>query len=120
MFSYSFYKIMHFVGIFMVFSGLGGQCLHALNSGDKDHKGKKWLGIMHGVGLLLALVAGFGLLARLGVGLKSWVIVKLAIWVILGGVGAIASRKKNLAGMLWAFILLLGWSAAYMAVKKPF
>ena len=117
--SYTFYKILHLLGVFMVFSGLGGQCLHALNGGAKIHKGRKWLGIMHGVGLLITLVAGFGLVARIGSGIQGWVMVKIAIWVLLGGVGAIASRKQNLAGMMWIFILLLGWSAAFMAVKKP-
>lgn len=103
----------------MVFSGLGAQCLHALNGGDKNHKGRKWLGIMHGLGLLIALIAGFGLLARIGTGVQGWVMVKLAIWVLLGGVGAIAARKQNIAGMMWILILLLGWGAAFMAVKKP-
>lgn len=117
--SYTFYKVLHFLGIFMVFSGLGAQCIMAINGSEKAPAAKKWLGIMHGVGLLVALVAGFGLLARVGGGMQGWVMVKLAIWIILGGIGAIAARKQNLAGMVWVFALLLGWGAAFMAVNKP-
>lgn len=116
---YTFYKVMHFIGIFMVFSGLGAQCILALNGSEKTKPTRKWLGIMHGVGLLLTLVAGFGLLARIGGGMGGWVMVKLAIWIILGGIGAIAARKQSIAGMIWILSLLLGWGAAFMAVNKP-
>ncbi len=118
--SYNFYKIMHFLGIFMVFSGLGAQCLHALNRGDRKHPAKKWLGIMHGVGLLLALIAGFGLIAKLKMhSFPVWIYGKLAIWLTLGGIGAIAARKQNLAGMIWVLSIMLGVGAAYLAGLKP-
>lgn len=104
----------------MVFSGLGGQCLHAINGGDKKHIGKKWLGIMHGLGLVLSLVAGFGLIAKLKLHeFPIWIYGKLAIWVLLGGVGAIAARKNHLAGMVWVLVILLGFAAAYLATTKP-
>lgn len=119
--SFDFYKIVHFLGIFMVFSALGGQIVMAINGGDaKQLPGRKWIGMFHGVGLLLVLVAGFGMIAKLGVGFPGWVIGKIVIWVALGGVGAIAARKKNLAGMIWVLILLLGLTAAYLAHYKPF
>ena len=118
--SYTFYKLVHFTGIFMVFSALGAQCMHALNGGSKNHAGRKWLGIMHGVGLLAVLVAGFGLIARLGLhSFPAWIYGKLIIWVALGGVGAIAARKNNVAGMIWVLIILLGYSAAYLGLAKP-
>lgn len=117
---YEFYKVLHLTGLFMVFSGLGGQFILAINSNEKSSTTRKWLGIMHGLGLLVALVAGFGLLARLGASLQGWAVVKLAIWVLIGGVGAIAARKRHLAGITWILSLLLGLSAAYLAIYKPF
>lgn len=119
--SFDFYKVMHFFGLFMVFTALGGQIVIALNGGDaKQQPGRKWIGIYHGVGLLIMLVAGFGMIAKLGIGFPGWVIGKIAIWVILGGIGAVAARKKNLAAMVWVFVILLGLVAAYLAHYKPF
>lgn len=118
--SYTFYKLLHYTGMFMVFSALGAQCLHAINGGTKDHKGRKWLGVMHGVGLLAVLVAGFGLIARLQLhSFPAWIYGKLAIWIALGGIGAIAARKNHIAGMIWVLAILLGFSAAYLANVKP-
>lgn len=119
--SYEFYKVMHFFGLFMVFSALGGQFIQAINGGDsKTQNGRRWIGIFHGVGLLLALVAGFGLIAKLQTGFPGWVIAKSIIWLILGGIGAIAARKRNLAGILWVITIGLGMLAAILALSKPF
>ncbi|RZA15961.1 MAG: hypothetical protein EOP10_25450 [Proteobacteria bacterium] len=119
--SFDFYKVLHFSGIFMVFSALGGQILQAINGGDpRQLPGRKWIAILHGVGLTIVLVAGFGMIAKLGIGFaQPWIIGKLLIWVVLGGIGAVAARKKNLAGMIWVLVLLLGLSAAYLAHYKP-
>ena len=117
--SYQFYKVIHFLGLFMVFSGLGAQFLQSLNSNDpKQSPGRKWSAIMHGVGLLMVLVAGFGLLAKLQLPIGGWVIAKLLIWLAFGGMGALASRKKEAAGLLWISTLILGALAAFLASYK--
>ncbi len=119
--SIQFYKIMHFLGLFMLFSGLGGQFLQSLNGNDpKQMPGRKWAAILHGVGLLLVLVAGFGLLAKLKLPIEGWVIAKLLIWLAFGGVGALASRKREASGLLWLITLCLGATAAYLATYKHF
>ena len=119
--SYDFYKVMHFLGLFMVFTALGGQFVNAINGGDaRQQPGRRWIGLFHGIGLLLVLVAGFGLVAKLGVGFPGWVIGKLLVWVVLGGIGAMAARKKQLAGTLWVVTVALGMFAAYLARIKPF
>jgi hypothetical protein len=121
--SYSVYKIVHLSGILMVFLSLGGAAMHAINGGEKNHAWRKPVAITHGLGLLLALVGGFGLLARLGIahgGLPGWVIAKLGIWLILGALLAVLIRKKNLAKSLWIFVIFLGGVAAYLAGYKPF
>ena len=118
--SLDFYKMVHFLGIFMVFSALGGQIIQALNGGDaKQLPGRKWIGMFHGIGLLIVLVAGFGMIAKLGLGFQPWAIGKLIIWVLLGVIGAVVARKKNLAGPIWIVILALGMAAAYLAHHKP-
>ncbi len=118
--TFDFYKLVHFLGIFMVFSALGGQITQSLNGNDsKRTQARKWIALYHGVGLLLVLVAGFGMIAKLQIGFPAWVVGKLIIWVALGGVGALAARKKNLAGLIWVVVLLLGLTAAYLAHYKP-
>lgn len=118
---FDFYKVMHFFGLVMVFTALGGQIVVALNGGDsKQQPGRKWIAIFHGLGLVLVLVAGFGMIAKLGIGFPGWVLAKIAIWVTLGSIGAVVARKRNLAGMIWIFVITLGLAASYLARYKPF
>jgi hypothetical protein len=119
--SYEFYRLIHFLGLFMVFSALGGQFVAAMNSGDaKARPGRTWIAIFHGLGLVLALVAGFGMLAKLQIPMGGWVMVKLVAWLVLGGMGAIAARKRSLSGVLWGITIALGLLGAYLAKTKPF
>ncbi len=119
--SFDFYKLVHFLGLIMVFSGLGAQFVLAINgTGSKDGPGRRWVAMLHGIGLVLLLVAGFGMLAKGQLPIQGWVISKLAIWILLGGIGAIAARRKSMAGVMWIVALLLGLSAAYLARFKPF
>lgn len=123
MISYSVYKVIHLLGVLMVFLSLGGVTMHAINGGGKDHTWRKPVAITHGVGLLLALVGGFGLLARIGVmhgTLPGWVIAKLAIWLVFAVMVGVVVRRKSLAKPFWFVTLLLGGVAAYLAGSKPF
>ncbi len=120
MLSYQVYKVLHFIGIFMVVSALGGQLLNAMNKGERQHSSKRWLAIWHGVGLVIALVAGFGLLARLQIPFSGWLWGKLGIWLAFGALGAIAARKQDAAKLLWILTIVLGGLGAYLAGYKPF
>lgn len=123
MISYDVYKVIHLIGILMVFLALGGVATNAINGGTKIHSWRKGVAITHGIGLVLSLVAGFGLLARLGLaqsGIPGWAIAKLVIWLFFGGVTAVFIRKPGLAKPLWLFVILLGGLAAYLAGSKPF
>jgi len=114
---------MHLTGVLMVILSLGGITMHIINGGDKNHSWKKSAAITHGVGLLLSLVGGFGLLARLGIvqgGLPGWVYAKLAIWLVFGGLTAVLYKKKVWAKKIWHFIFILAGFAAYLAGYKPF
>ena len=114
--SFDFYKVMHFLGIFMVFSALGGQFVQALNGATPNQlPGRRWIGILHGVGLLIILVAGFAMFAKLKIPLEPWLIGKIIIWLVLGGIGVVVTRKKSLAGLIWIVTLALGVGAAFLA-----
>lgn len=123
MISYSIYKVMHLTGVFMVIMSLGGVTIHVLNGGTRAYPWRKVVGITHGIGMLLSLVGGFGLLARLGIvhgGLPGWVLAKLGIWLILGGLIGVLMRKPKTASSIWFLIFILGGFAAYLANYKPF
>lgn len=123
MISYGVYKIVHLVGVLMVFLALGGVATNAINGGQKNHSWRKPIAITHGIGLLLSLVGGFGLLARLGIvhgGLPGWVMAKLGIWILFAVLIGVVSRKPNWAKPVWPLIILLGATAAYLAGNKPF
>ena len=103
----------------MVFLAYGGLIVRsALGS---DHKGIRRMGaITSGVGLLLILVGGFGLLATMQLGWPGWVLVKVAIWVILGAMIVAINRLPRLAQDLWWSTIILGLVALLMVVLKPF
>lgn len=119
---YEFYKVLHLTGLFFLFTSLGGMLVHVLNGGTREFPSRKMVGLIHGIGMLLLLVAGFGLAARLGLvsGLPGWVWAKLVIWFILGGLPALIYRGRDKSKPLWAITIILGICAAYLAIYKPF
>jgi len=123
MISYSVYKIVHLTGVLMVFLSLGGVAAASILGAAKDPRVRKWVAITHGSGMVISLVGGFGLLARLGIvhgGLPGWVMAKLAIWVIFGAMIALLARKPALVKSMWFVMIFLGVVAAYLAGSKPF
>ena len=75
--------------------------------------------MMTGIASLVALVAGFGLLAKLQLGFPVWVIVKLVCWLVLSGLAGMA-HKKGQAGALPSMALALLLVAVVMVYFKPF
>lgn len=124
MISYQVYKIVHLVGMFALFTVLGGIALHALNGGTRaSNTGRKLIGAMHGLALFIILLGGFGMLARLGLVhgmLPGWVLAKIAIWIALPVLGLVAYRKPAAAKVLLVALPLLGGLAAWIALYKPF
>ncbi len=121
--NYETYKILHLIGVLLLFIAFGGMLFHAMSGGGKKYPQKKLLAITHGVGLTVILVAGFGLLARLDLTSApwpGWVFAKLLIWLVAGGMMAIIPRKPRWARALWFVIPALGALAAGLAVFKPF
>lgn len=120
--SYQFYKVLHIVGILMVFSGLVGVMALRMVSAELAARPRRLFFLVHGIGMLVALVAGFGLAARLGYmsGLPTWVWVKLFVWLLLGVGIAIAKRRGHLGVPVLTLFIGLGWFAAWLAITKPF
>ncbi len=108
------YQVLHVVGILMLFLGYGA--LLARSMAAPDNVSVRKLGsITSGVGLLLILVAGFGLISKLGHSFVApWLIVKMVIWLALGGLIVLINRKPQLAVMLWWLLIALGAVAASM------
>jgi hypothetical protein len=119
---YEFYKAMHFFGIVMLFTALGGTVLHAINGGSKTtNAARSLVAAFHGIALALILIGGFGMMARLGYisGWPGWIYGKLAAWVTLPILGAIAEKKPQHARTVLVLIPIVGLFAAWMAVYQP-
>lgn len=123
MIPYQVYKLVHFAGLMLLFLGLGG-LLVASFSGIQTLKTRaKILSFtLHGVGLLLILIGGFGMLARLGIvnGLPAWVYGKLFMWLILGAGVSMAKRADGKAWLISVVFVTVGVFAALLALYKPF
>ncbi len=123
MISYNAYKVVHLLSIILTFSILGGLALHAANGGSRDtNRARKLTGILHGAGLLLILVSGFGVLARLALpgGFPGWVMAKLVLWLLVGASAVLFKRGPGVGKNLIWLLPLLGGVGAWLAVVKPF
>ena len=108
------YQVLHVVGILMLFLGYGALLARSM-AAPENVSVRKLGSITSGVGLLLILVAGFGLISKLGHSFVApWLIVKMVIWLALGGLIVLINRKPQLAVMLWWLLIALGAVAASM------
>ncbi len=117
--SYFFYKILHVFAVILLFTSLG--TLAAAGS-DASGRLRRLAGIAHGVAMALILVAGFGLLARLGLfgSIPGWAWLKIGLWLLLGLAVLPLRRRPEWAVGLWPLIPIVGGLAAWLAVAKPF
>ena len=120
---YEFYRVLHLATIFLILLSLGAITLHTLNGGTKNYAARKWVSALHGTGLLIAFVAGFGLMARLnmmGQGWPTWIFIKLGIWLTLGAMPVLLYRKPKYSAYWGLLTFVLACAAAFTAVNKPF
>jgi hypothetical protein len=114
------YHTLHLIGLLMLFLGYGALLGRAM-IGSGDTQVRKLGSITSGIGLLLMIVAGFGLMAKLyNNSFESWMIAKLAIWIVLGGLIALINRKPALAVTLWWALVVLGALGASLVYLRPF
>jgi hypothetical protein len=120
--SLEFYKILHIVSLSIVLASLGGASFATFSAGGKPTALKKSFGMIHGLGTLVMFIAGFGMMAKMGIfsAIPSWIIVKIALWLVLGGWIAVV-YKLAVKHPFWASFIpvLLVALASFVAVYKP-
>ncbi|HSF32973.1 MAG TPA: hypothetical protein VLK82_21185 [Candidatus Tectomicrobia bacterium] len=116
------YKNLHLIGVFMILVALGGVILQQIQAAPRQHTWRRPVAITHGIGMVLVLVGGFGMLARLGIfwPWPGWIVGKIIIWLVLGLLIAVIGRAPALAKPLWWISIALAAIAAYLALNKPF
>ncbi|MEO6739028.1 MAG: hypothetical protein ABIP20_02185 [Chthoniobacteraceae bacterium] len=106
-----FYLIIHLTGISLLAIGVGGM----MAGGEK----RKTFAMLQGLGLLVMLVSGFGLLAKLGLGYPHFAIVKTALWLVIGALPVIFRKLKTPLPAAILISLILVGTMAYLGVMKP-
>ena len=106
------YHYLHIVGLILVFIGFGG-----LLSSEGARKAMKW----HGIGLVISLVSGFGMLAKMGImsAMPVWVWIKIALWLVLGFLPLLAKRRVLSAQVVVLIAIVVGAVLAYLGYFKP-
>jgi hypothetical protein len=77
----------------------------------------KW----HGTGLLISLISGFGLLAKLGIfkSMPTWVYIKIALWLVLGFLPVLARRRVIAAPLVVILAIITAAVMGYLGYTKP-
>ncbi len=115
--SYQIYKMIHVISIVLFFS-MFAKAAYA----GKSEKADK---ISTGIFLVLILISGMGLIARIGIshsaGWPVWLYMKLAIWLIVGIVGHVSMKRfpQHSVKVFWGSVGFLTL-ASFLANYKPF
>ena len=106
------YHIAHIIGLIFVFIGFG-----ALLSSESSRTAMKW----HGIGLLISLISGFGLLAKLQIfaTMPAWVWIKIALWLVLGFLPVLARRRVLAAHVVVILAVIVAAAMGYLGYMKP-
>ena len=110
---YTFYKIAHLIGISVLALGVGGM----MAGGEK----RKTFAMLQGIGLLVMLVTGFGLLAKLKFTpyVPPFAIVKIVLWLVIGMLPMIFRKLKTPLPVCILISLTLVGILAWLGVMKP-
>jgi hypothetical protein len=118
------YRFIHFIGIVVLFLGLGGTIVHVINGGTREtNRWRRALAAVHGLALFVILLGGFGMMARMGIAhgaFPGWILGKLTIWLLLALAIALPHRVAGSAKPLALAVPTLGALAAWLAIYKPF
>lgn len=109
---YESYKLIHLAAIFVFLSSASVLLLVA-------QAGKTWK-IITGIASLFILIAGVGMLHKQGYGFPVWAQMKLAVWLVVTGMGhVVAKRFPNRGPAAYWTTIFLSIVAAYLAIYKP-
>ncbi|HEB52574.1 MAG TPA: hypothetical protein ENI87_04880 [bacterium] len=111
-----FYRVLHVAGGLLLFFALGAALL-----APRGEKASKSAMALHGVALLVMVVAGVGVWHKdEGVEWGHWLSAKVGCWVLLAAL-PILVRKGTLPRMLAVLLAIaLGATAVWLAKFKPF
>ena|SRR5688572_3220740 len=112
--SVDFYRVLHLIGVLMLFLGLGG--MFAVTDG----KAPKLYSVLHGVGLLVMAVAGVGTLHKANLAWDNVIFAKIACWVLLGAAPFLVRRGVLPRVSALVLVLVIGGVAIWLAKTKPF
>jgi hypothetical protein len=118
------FKLVHLLGVFFLFSGIGGMVFVSyLESGRSKTAMVRLPRVLHGIGLLVILIGGVMMVYSLrldgGHGVPFWVKLKMLVLVCFGLLPLLVRRPAAKRFVL-PIALLLGLAASFLAVFKPF
>ena len=108
---YTTYKLIHLIGIAALALGVGGMMAGGNN--------RKAFAILQGIGLIVMLVSGFGLLAKLKLGFPHFAILKTVLWVVIGLMPVVLRRLRAPLIVGITVSLTLVAVMAWLGVMKP-
>lgn len=80
---------------------------------------RRTFAICQGLGLIVMLVSGFGLLAKLHLGFPHFAMAKTVLWVVIGFLPVILRRLKTPLVVAIAISLTLVTILAWLGETKP-
>jgi hypothetical protein len=107
------YHIIHLSSLLVLF----GYTFYAFAAPAET---KKRVMMITGIASLLALIGGFGLLAKLQLGFPGWIVVKLVCWLGLSAFAGMGYRKRDKAGLFMVIAVVLAVTAVAMVYVRPF
>ena len=105
------YLIIHLIGLGTLAIGLGGMLA--------DDKCRGTFSMVQGIGLIIILISGFGMLAKLHLGFPHFAIVKVIIWVLIGMLPVVFRKTKTPILLSVVVLVALIGVAAWLGVTKP-
>ena len=103
--------ILHLAGVFALFASLGATLL-----GGSTQKSAS---ILHGISLVIILLAGFAILKKPPID-QYWWMAKLGIWLFIGVAPVLAKKKILCPCVVFILTLVAAIVAAYLGIYKPF
>jgi uncharacterized membrane protein SirB2 len=109
----TFYYVVHVLAAF----ALIGWTFSACAAPEPARRGKTLM--LTGIASLAMVVAGFGLMAKLGYSFHGWLIAKILCWIVLAALAGIAFRRPGSARVLSLVALAVTGVALYCVYAKP-
>ncbi|MFP4351672.1 MAG: hypothetical protein ACLFRP_03340 [Puniceicoccaceae bacterium] len=113
--SYSFYNFLHLLGLILVLPGYGALLARAVLA-PENRPLRIWGAVLGGVGLLLLLVAGFGMQAKGDWGWPLWILLKIGTWGLLGASLTLIDKKPGLNWFAWIAVIGISALSAWLGI----